>query len=401
MKMYCAYTTELDDGDIAVSEILEQLNLKDNMCKNSIGMIAMFSEFYDTGVYHAIAEALPFPCIGYTSSFLSSNGETGDLMLSVTMLTSDENEFGVFKSPIVNTLKDPAGAKAAVNQLAADIYKIGQPTLVLTQAPLTPDLSMDDMVTLLDEALNHTPLFGSAVFSTGGGSKPAFTCLGSGEKQMIEMVLVAVYGPLKPHFKVVTAVSDSALLSSPAKVTRAQSNVLYEVNNTPAVEYLYKIGAMTNSENAETMWILPTLVENLELGTQKSRAFMGFAPHDRSAIYAAGNVDVGAMISFSQLDAKTTNETALQAFKELIEEDADCFLGVSCMARSVANGGDYMRELLTIGELYKETKASKGKDIEYQIISAAGEVCPIPDKSGNLVNALHNYSLVICYFMKD
>jgi hypothetical protein len=378
---------------------LEQLNLKENMRKNTVGMIAMYSEFYDTGVYTAITEALPFPCIGYTSSFLGSIGETGDLMLSVTMLTSDENEFGVFQSPVISTLRDPAGAKTAVDQLADEIYKIGQPTLVFPFVALTPEFSMDDMVTLLDTALDHTPLFGAVVFSSL--DKSAFTCIGNGEKLMREMIMVVVYGPLKPHFKVVTAVSDTTLLSKPAKVTRARSSVLFEVNNTPTVEYLHKIGAMTDKENTETMWILPTLVENPEKGIRKSRAFMGFAPNDRSAIYAAGNVDEGSMISFSQLDAKTTNETAVKAFRELIEEDAECFLGVSCMARSMANGGDYLRELLNISELYKETKESKGKEIGYQIISAAGEVAPILSNSGNLVNTLHNYSLVICYFKQD
>lgn len=401
MKMYCANTTELDDMDLAVSEILEHLNLEENKRKNSIGLIAFYPEFYETGVYSAIAEALPFPCIGYSSSFLGSNGESGDLMLSVTMLTSDDNEFAVFQSPIVNMLKDPEGAKASVAHLAQDIVKVGKPSLVLTYVPLTPDLSMDDIVTMLDESLDHTPLFGSALFNSEGGNKSAFACVGNGEKLMKEMVLVAVYGPLKPYFKVMTAARDSAQLSKPAKVTRAKSNVLYEVNGIPVVDYLHKIGALDESENTETMWVLPTLIENPELGTRKSRAFMGFAPHDRSAIYASGNVEEGSMISFTQLDAKTTNETALQAFNELIEEGAECFLGQSCLVRSWANGGDYLREFLNLGELYEETKATKGKEIGYQIINSAGEVCPIMDKSGNLVNTLHNYTLAVCYFKQD
>jgi hypothetical protein len=398
MKMYCATTAEIDDTEAAVAEILGQLNLKDSLLKNSIGLIAMFGEFYDTGVYSAVANALPFPCVGYSSSFLGSNGESGDILMSVVVMTSDDNNFEVFKLDYIDTFADIDGTKRAVETVANEVFAKGTPSLIMPYWGMLPSISSDDMLRLLDKAFRGTPLYGSVIFSSDSGQFVGFTCIGDGEKLVNEAVFVAVYGELNPHFMVVSGINESVKLRNPAKVTKAISSTLYEVNNITLLEYLSKIGVLDDSFNTETMWVLPALIEDKERGTSKARAFVGISPDCPTAFYASGNLEEGSMVTFGQIDAEATNESAKKAFNELVSEGANCFLGVSCVARSWANGTEYLKEFNEIGHIYKEMKNTDSKGLNYQIINSGGEICPVPDKNGKLVNTLHNYSLAICYF---
>jgi hypothetical protein len=398
MKMYCATTAEVDDAESAVTEILEQLTLEENLLENAIGLIAMFGEFHDTGVYSAVVNALPFPCIGYSSSFMGSNGESGDILMSVVVMTSDENEFEIFKLDYIDTFADMDGTKKAIEALAADIYSCGKPSLIMPYWGVLPRISSDDMLTLINEAFRDTPLYGSVIFSSDSGQIAGFTCIGDGEKLYKEAVFVAVYGDLKLHFMVVSGINESVKLRNPAKVTKAVSSTLYEVNNITLRDYLVKIGVFDDSFNTDTMWVLPALIEDKEHGISKARAFVGISPDCPTAFYASGNLEEGSLVTFGQLDCEATNESAKKAFYELVSTGANCFLGVSCVARSWANGTEYLKEFKEIGSIYDNMKASGSKPLNYQIINSGGEICPVPDKNGKLVNTLHNYSLAICYF---
>jgi hypothetical protein len=398
MKMYCASTREIDDPELAVEEILEQLNLPENQLANAIGLVAMFGEFYDTGVYSAVAEALPFPCVGYSSSFQGANGEAGDILLSVVMMTSDENTFSVFKMTHMDTFHDKDGTYKACKEMADAAFAVGKPSLLMPYWAMNEFVSNDDMLALMDEAFEQIPMYGSVMFTSESGQFVGFTCVNNEEKMESGMVMVAVYGDLSPNFMVVSGINESVKLTRPAEVTKAISNTLYMINNITTLEYLRKVGAMDDSFNSESLWVLPALVENKETGTSKVRAFLGFSPDDPEALYATGNIDQGSIVTFSQLDAAATNASALSAFQKVVDAGADCFLGLSCVARSWANNADYLLEFENLSKLYETVKEETGKTLNYQIINSGGEICPIPDKNGKLVNALHNYSLAICYF---
>jgi hypothetical protein len=398
MKMYCAITAEMDDADIAVAEITDQLKNQGDLKKNSVGLIAMFADFYDTGVYSAIVNALPFPCIAYSSSFSGANGEAADGILSVVVLTSDDNTFEVFKTDKLDTFNDPEGTKRAVEAAAEQVYSKGTPSLIMPYWGIRPTISSDDLLTLFDEAFHQTPLFGSVIFSTLGGMFSGFTCLGDSDKCEDSVIFAAVYGPLNPHFIVASGINESVKLHTPAKVTKAVSSTLYEVNNITVMDYLKKIGVIDESFTTDTMWVFPSRVENPENGTSKVRAFVGISPDCPTAFYATGNIEEGKLISFGQLDAAATNASAIQAFNTVIDDNANCFLGLSCVARSWANGMDYLKEFKDIAGIYEDEKDNKGRTLNYQIINSGGEICPVPDKDGKLVNTLHNYTLAMCYF---
>jgi hypothetical protein len=261
-------------------------------------------------------------------------------------------------------------------------------------------VSNDDLVTSMDQAFDHVPLFGSVIL-TSDSQHAGFNCLYQEdtllEKHESSLILIAIYGELPMNFMVVSGIRESLKLTSTAKVTKATSNTLYTINNITTVDFLHKMGFMEDSMNLDTMWVLHAFVENKETGTSKVRALLGLSEEYPGSLYATGNIEEGSMVTFSQLDADATNASALHAYQQLVEEGAQCFLGISCVARSWANGADYLKEFTNLSSLYEQTKQEKGKSLHYQIINSGGEVCPVRDKDGNLVNTLHNYALTICY----
>ena len=57
-----AHTFEVDDIGIAVSEILEQLDLGSSLRKNSVGIITCHCEFLYSGVVKALSDKFPLRC---------------------------------------------------------------------------------------------------------------------------------------------------------------------------------------------------------------------------------------------------------------------------------------------------------------------------------------------------
>ncbi|MDR3233608.1 MAG: hypothetical protein LBT46_08110, partial [Planctomycetaceae bacterium] len=87
--MFNAYTNEIDDPDVAAAEITEQLKDK-KLLKNSVGIIACYFEFIETGVVEAICKTLPFDVIGCSVMGSAVNAAGSMEQLSLTILTGDD-----------------------------------------------------------------------------------------------------------------------------------------------------------------------------------------------------------------------------------------------------------------------------------------------------------------------
>ena len=77
IKIFNAHTSELHDSGKAVSEILEQLNIGNNLKRNSAGLIFCHAEFIETGIAQAVCKSLPFDILGCTSQYLAVPAKEG------------------------------------------------------------------------------------------------------------------------------------------------------------------------------------------------------------------------------------------------------------------------------------------------------------------------------------
>ena len=99
IKTLIAHTTELDDADLAVEQITSRLKLDDGLMKNTIGIVACHYEFVLSDIFKEICTALPFDVVGTISASQSVHGESGSLLLTLMVLTSDDVEFKKVMTP--------------------------------------------------------------------------------------------------------------------------------------------------------------------------------------------------------------------------------------------------------------------------------------------------------------
>jgi len=108
IKSYAAYTREIDDVELAVSEILEQLEPEKNCLKNTVAVVTCYHEFATGGIVAELYKKLGFPIIGTTTTLISTNGGFGQLDFSILMITSDDVVLTAACSPsLADGLKEP------------------------------------------------------------------------------------------------------------------------------------------------------------------------------------------------------------------------------------------------------------------------------------------------------
>ncbi|MDR2266480.1 MAG: hypothetical protein LBE09_02685, partial [Christensenellaceae bacterium] len=64
IKSFSAYTSECDDIDIAISEILGQIYPETNLCKYTAGLLSYYGGFEDDNFVAKLCERLPFDIVG-------------------------------------------------------------------------------------------------------------------------------------------------------------------------------------------------------------------------------------------------------------------------------------------------------------------------------------------------
>jgi len=93
MKMINAWTLELDEPDVAVAEILSQLNLEENLLKNATGFLTCSYDYVETGIVKAVCDALPFDVVGGTTLTNANNDEADTMLFCLSVLTADDCQF--------------------------------------------------------------------------------------------------------------------------------------------------------------------------------------------------------------------------------------------------------------------------------------------------------------------
>jgi hypothetical protein len=387
--MYTAFTKQIDDPEIAVREILEQLKPEENKLKNTVGIVHFYYEFVETDVCEAIAAAMPFEVVGSVSSYVGITEQYGDIALSVTMLTSDDVNFSVKAIEGVNA--------KSVEQIAdevAQMYVGEKPKLVMPFLALTPHFTGDNLVDTVNALPEPFPLYGTIAFNMSMTENTHFTMI-NGKTPLDTHVFVAFYGNIEPKFHVTNAFFDfdENFQSDFATITEASEAVLKSVDGIPTLKYLMEQGIISKPDS---LVVLPAILIYPN-GTNVVRAFPGMV-EGTDFFWATGSMKTGAKIKFAHLDGEKTLVSAEHLMKELVESKENVVLMHSCAARAWSLGTKYFAEAQKIAECADEYKEANNVPLNYSLAYSGGEICPVWDKDGKMVNTLHNYTLVACTF---
>ena len=401
IKLYTAFTNELDDPKAAIREIIKQLKLNETMLKNSVGIVQFHLEFIQTGIYQALVEALPFELVGCVTTSVGVNGQYGDFALSVALITSDDVKFTV--RTFQNFDKKPREKIAdELTLLFTELSESEKPKMVFSFMPLLQEFSGDDLVAVVNALPKSFPLFGTIALNGvnyGDGPEAFLVSNGMNYSHTI-MAFVALYGDFEPKFRVTTSFDFEETFGEVAEITDSDGAVLKKVNGMAAVDFLIKQGGITDRSeitgDTNVVSSIPSILTRKD-GTKVARAFLGIVDGDPDYVFSAGHLEVGSKISFSCLDGEKTLLSAEKLITEISASNERNFIAFSCAARAWSFGSQYLDEVKKIA-LWSDEYRKRNTPIEYSISYSAGEICPVLNEKGELVNTLHNFTLISCSF---
>jgi len=378
IKSISAVTREIDDVEAAVNEITTALNIEENLLKNSLGIISCFSEFSETGVLKAICDALPFNCIGATTTLCSSENETDQILLTVTVLTSDECSFESIALPITEDYK-----KTIETDLAGLLGKReDKPTLMLSYFPIMNTVSGDMILNAIDNATGGVPLFGTMAIDHLPDYSTAHT-IHNGEVFREAAVMGLIYGNVDYSFEI-ASLDEEKIGRQKAIITESSGNILIGVDEKTVLEFLNEAG-ITKTDIESGLGILPLVVDHKDGTKPVARAVFALTP-DGHAV-CGGAMPVGATIAVGRIIKDDVLQTTEKIVKYVDSKDG-VILSYSCMARYLALGAEIEAE----AEKVRETTGGE----HYMFAISGGEICPLPDANGRLINIFHNYTNVLC-----
>jgi len=171
-------------------------------------------------------------------------------------------------------------------------------------------------------------------------------------------------------------------------ITKAEGNLLKEIDGLPIIKYMENIGLASNGKVVNALPSLPFILDYAGEGIPVSRVLLSWT-EDGYGI-CGGFIPEGAKFSLGTWDKSDILETTVRVIKGAMQnENISTLLLCSCLSRYQSLGADLMAEI----EIVNETIAEK---IPYMFAYAGGEICPLPNEAN--VNSFHNNTVVACAF---
>ncbi|MDR2631911.1 MAG: FIST C-terminal domain-containing protein [Spirochaetaceae bacterium] len=383
IRFLTAFTFEIDDPRIAAQEILEQLDTKHALLKNSAGLLFCSLGFVSSGVAEAVCKELPFEVIGCTTHGIAAPETIGENILAVTVLTSNDSFFKIGVSEPLN-----ADGKTRITELYERLSGSSEfsPALILVCHSNPEGFPGDNVVEILDRASGGIPLFGTnALDETFENRTPLIIHNGSSYADRLALLLV-YDGTMESRFDI-KSLPALNIYSKPALATEVQGNKLISINNIPAVEFMEKLGIISKNK-ANAVYGFPLLVDNNDDAGPKSCAIHSI--EDGGVLRCGSTIVQGATVKLvSQMrdEVLRNSEQLIESIKEAGSKTNHLIF--SCFGRSIP-----LVDLEEEMALFK--KHMEGRS--YMFIYSGGEFCPVHDKQGKIRNCFHQFSIISLSF---
>jgi len=397
IKMFSAFTEEIDDVNAAVAEVLSQLDLDNSLCKNSIGILHCYHEFIDSTVVKALSEKLPFAIVGITVPSVCVRGKSSSMGLMLNVLTGDNVDF-------VTSLSDPidvGGANLAqvtrklCDDVANELDELNarkNPPMLMTFAPFLHVLKInaDEFVDEISGAFPNVPVFGALSFSDKIDFSECYT-LYNGQSYENSAVLIALSGDVSPTF-LTLAVPENNIICEMATVTKSEGNIIHSINGMSAEDFVISIGLVEQKGELEKLYTTP-MIARLDDGSTIVRVCI--AGDGSGGAIMGGHVPEGAKIGFALLELSDIVSTS----EEISKKALDVSRGKNMIIYSCTARIDFMG--VTQRELeIKTISALLGESNSYCLAYAGGEIFPQllaqGHGGGKYANHLQNFSLTVC-----
>ena len=383
IKSYSAITSEIDDVELAVSEILSQLEPEKNCLKNTVAVATCYHEFATNGIVSELYKKLGFPIIGTTSTAISTNRGYGQLDLSILMITSDDVTFTAACSP---SLAD--GLEGPFEEMYKNAMSGHQetPKLIISAAPLMLNYAGDNYVEVLSRVSGGVPNFGTLAIDNTAEYLDSYVVFNDKVERDIYGIIVAS-GNISPKF-LYASFSPEYILTQKATITKAEGNLLKEIDGLPTINYMEKMGLAENGKVSDVLHSIPFILDYAGEGIPVSRVLLSWS-EDGYGI-CGGLMPEGMKFSLGTWDKSDVLNTTVRTIENVLKNESISTLIVySCLARSYSLGTDILSET-------EKVNVTIAERVPYIFSYAGGEICPVKDIANS--NSFHNNTVIACAF---
>jgi len=390
IKMFSAFTEEIDDVNAAISDILNQLDLDNSLKKNSIGILHCYHEFIDSGIVKTLCEKLPFDVIGITVPYVRLSGKASSMGLMLNIFTADDVNF---ITGISDPIETGGGNLTQVTEklcrgLSKKLNTGERFPMLMAFGPFMHVLKInaDEFIDNISGCFPDVPVFGAFSFSEEIDFSKCYT-LYNGQSYENSAGLIAFNGDVNPSFLTIS-VPEKNIIGELAVVTKSSGNIVHEINGVSVEDYVISIGLIEQKGNLEKLYSTP-MIARLGDGSTIVRVCIG--GDGQGGAIMGGHVPEGAKIGFAMLELSDTISTS----REIADKTMEIFDGrniivYSCMARL---------EFLGVNQREMEAKTicdALGDLNNFYLAYVGGEIYPQKLSCGKTANHLQNFSLIVC-----
>ena len=400
MKSATAISYELDDIKFAADELVSQIKGKFTFGKNTVAMLHGQPDMDVGGLSAAVGEALGCQVFGGTTSAgaVFTNEGYHELAVVLHVMSADDCFFAATISGSMET--EPEKEIEETYQRAYAKLKAqdasAEPKMIICAAPMVQSYSSDDILIKMSEICGHIPIFGYNAGDDFEFCKQQIFLDGDSGRDKLAMLLIS--GNIQPIFHTANLAGKQALDKS--RVTKAEGNVIYEIEGERAYDYIKKFPFIDDETKALFNYQFFVELQSSEYndGVPVSRALNVF-DKETGTVTCFAAVPQGSHIGLLYCDGNdvaATSEAAMKDFSDKLKAAGDGYeysnvLIVSCSLRNIFLADMRDKEGQIIKEFLPKGLISSG-------VHAFGEIAPTSVRNGKAANRFHNATFTICAF---
>ncbi|MDR0696124.1 MAG: FIST C-terminal domain-containing protein [Christensenellaceae bacterium] len=377
LKTISAYTTEGDEFEYALSDLLEQIKPSENLLSNTIGLLTFYEGFQANHFISKLCNALPFDVIGCSTCANTTGKVVEPMSIILTVLTSDDVYFSAFSADI----RDTDAFKAKYQKALSNLNGCA-PVMAFTYMPVYDGI-FGNSVTIASDIMNNLPLFGTCAITRDSLLKGFVSHNGLVSKSLCAFALIA--GNVSPKF-LYYSTPDESLQSFDACVSKSEGFLVKQINNMSARDYMLSIGFKLDPDDHNSIVEYKhTIVRIISQKSEYALGIIAFTPEGYMVF--AKHIPEGSIISLTTVDEKGVLDTAKKMINVITSDPDKTAICFSCLIRRIT---------LTDAFAEIDVVTKNAKNSNYQFSYAGGEICPVCDENNNLVNHYHNITIIAC-----
>ncbi|MDR1615778.1 MAG: FIST C-terminal domain-containing protein [Syntrophomonadaceae bacterium] len=397
MKSAVAMTYEMDDIGKAARQLADTVQKTLILEKNSIGILLCDADMDVSALTEQLKNMLGMDIAGMTTLATLAPDGRHEMAAVLTVLTADHC---AFFSAVSQNIAQGNSEHAITETYTAAAEKASaygeKPGLIFVFCPYGMPFSGDRYPEILSKASGNVPIIGG-VASDDYDYERARVFF-SGSEYRDAMVLVGVWGEVKPAFAIRHVTSNFA--ERIRRVVDASGNVVRRVGSETLVEYLEGFGLKTDVADpllAFTSYPMMLTRDDSADEVPIMRHLLAIDHATGSGTFV-GDVPAGSLANICLIkkdDIRTACRDSLAALLQEAERTPDytysTIFCISCCGRAMILGADADAEGNILSEMLPEGIALTGA-------YCLGEICPVRYTDGEAVNRFHNCSITLCIF---